>query len=129
MNRRSFLAASAAATLAASRPISAEETKKPHRFQLKYAPHFGMFRQSAGKDLVDQLKFAADQGFTAWEDNGMKRRSVETQRRVAKTMEQLDMTMGVFVAAATFQDVTFAGDDESAKTKVLEDIKASVEVA
>jgi len=42
------------------------------KFTEKYAPHFGMFQNSAGGDPVDQLKFAADEGFTAWEDNGMK---------------------------------------------------------
>jgi hypothetical protein len=30
-----------------------------------------MFENSAGKDVVDQLKFMADNGFTALEDNGM----------------------------------------------------------
>ena len=49
------------------------------RFKLDYAPHFGMFRQSAGDDLVDQLRFMADQGFTAFEDNGMRGRPVEEQ--------------------------------------------------
>jgi hydroxypyruvate isomerase len=41
-------------------------------FKLKYAPHFGMFKHSAGADPVDELKFAADEGFTAWEENGMR---------------------------------------------------------
>ena len=35
-------------------------------FNLKYAPHYGHFSNSAGDDYLDQLKYAADQGFTAW---------------------------------------------------------------
>jgi hydroxypyruvate isomerase len=66
-------------------------------FRLKYAPHFGMFKHSAGEDLIDQLKFMADQGFTAFEDNGMPNRDVATQTKIGETLEKLGMTMGVFV--------------------------------
>ena len=34
-----------------------------------------MFANSAGKDPLDGLRFMADQGFTAFEDNGMMRRT------------------------------------------------------
>ena len=64
---------------------------------MHFAPHFGMFRNKAGDDPVAQLEFAADQGFTAWEDNGMQGRSVKDQTRIAKAMERLNMKMGVFV--------------------------------
>ncbi len=66
-------------------------------FKLKYAPHFGMFENSAGKDLIDQLKFMADLGFTALEDNGMMGRDPATQEKIAQEMARLGMTMGVFV--------------------------------
>src|SRR5690554_1912832 len=69
-------------------------------FQLKYAPHFGMFQNLAGSDLVDQLKFAADHGFRAWEDNGMMGRSVTDQEKLGQTMRDLGIEMGVFVADA-----------------------------
>ncbi|MEM9660562.1 MAG: xylose isomerase, partial [Planctomycetota bacterium] len=92
MQRRDFLRHSSAlsaasiAAGAASTTLGQEETatdqpteaddrrvdKKRTEFKLKYAPHFGMFTNLAGKDPIDQLKFAADVGFTAWEDNGMK---------------------------------------------------------
>lgn len=130
MKRRTFLATAGATVATAglvSRPLAADGDA--HRFHLNYAPHFGMFRHSAGNDLVDQLKFAADQGFTAWEDNGMKRRPRTDQERVARAMEKLGMTMGVFVATATFKDVTFAGDDKAAREAVVKDIRDSVEVA
>jgi hydroxypyruvate isomerase len=66
-------------------------------FKMKYAPHFGMFENSAGKDPIDQLKFMSDMGFSAMEDNGMMGRTVETQTKIGETMAKLNMTMGVFV--------------------------------
>ena len=44
------------------------KVKPKHKFQLKYAPHLGMFRESAGDDPIAQLNFMADEGFTAFED-------------------------------------------------------------
>lgn len=66
-------------------------------FKLKYAPHFGMFQNSAGKDEIDQLKFMHEMGFRALEDNGMMGRSPELQQKIGDTMAKLDMSMGVFV--------------------------------
>ena len=97
-------------------------------FKLKYAPHFGMFQNLAGEGLLDQVKFIADQGFTAIEDNGMGRRSIEDQEAVAKEMERLNLEMGVFVATASFQEATFASPDPEARDKVVEDMRAAVEV-
>jgi len=110
-------------------PAESTATTPKHEFQLKYAPHFGMFRHMAGPDLVDQLKFAADQGFTAWEDNGMMRRSVEEQERLASAMQDLGMTMGVFVAEGSFNKPTFAGNDKQLREQVVKNIEKSVEVA
>lgn len=107
---------------------SERETGK-RRFKLKYAPHFGMFKHSAGNDLTDQLRFASDQGFTAWEDSGMKGRPVDTQNRIAKTMESLGMEMGAFVATASFSEITFAGKNDGKWEAVLQDIRDSVEIA
>lgn len=68
-----------------------------NNFKLKYAPHIGMFENSAGKDPIDQIKFMADMGFTALEDNGMMGRDVALQEKMGKELERLGMTMGVFV--------------------------------
>ena len=99
MLRRNFVKSSLG--LAGAAAIAAESTfAKPtakYDYHLKYAPHFGMFKNSAGDDVVDQLKFMADQGFTALEDNGMMKRPVAEQERIAKEMSRLGMEMGVFV--------------------------------
>ncbi len=68
-----------------------------NNFKLKYGPHIGMFENSAGKDPIDQLKFMADMGFTAFEDNGMMGRDPALQEKMGKEMARLGITMGVFV--------------------------------
>ena len=71
MQRREFLVASTAATVgtATATAINSETnvSQDNNKFKLHYAPHFGMFKNLAGNDPIDQIKFAADQGFTAWE--------------------------------------------------------------
>lgn len=98
MQRRKFiqnsLAAMASATLI--RPSFAAPPAAA-TFRMNYAPHDGMFRNSAGVDFVDQIKFMHDQGFRAIEDNGMLDRPVAEQERIGKTLSQLGMSMGVFV--------------------------------
>ena len=72
-NRRTFLQQSAAAvSLAALAGATSAAKKKPapRQFKLRYAPHFGMFKEHAGPDPIAQLEFMAAQGFTALEDNG-----------------------------------------------------------
>ena len=97
-------------------------------FKLKYAPHFGMFKNHA-KSLEDQLQFAADEGFRAWEDNGMNRRDEATQRKLAEKMEQLGMQMGVFVAHGDFGKPTFASGRKDHQERVLADIDKACVVA
>jgi hydroxypyruvate isomerase len=131
MNRREVLkttlAASGALALGATRSAHAQAPRRG--FHLKYAPHFGMFKASAGEDPLDQLKFAADQGFTAWEDNGMASKPAPLQEKIAKEMARLGITMGVFVAMADFQNVTFASTKPEIVADIVTKAKAAVEVA
>lgn len=85
-----------------------------NNFKLKYAPHFGMFENSAGKDPIDQLKFMADMGFTALEDNGMMGREPALQEKIGKEMARLGITMGVFVLdkGGNSQNTLAAGKQE-----------------
>ena len=132
MQRRDFLKNSVvagSAALFAGTAAQAAEKDKPKPFQLKYGPHFGMFKNAAGNDPIDQLKFAADQVFTAWEDNGMKKKPKELQQQIADTMEKLNMQMGVFVAHGSIGKTTFTRKDKDVWDSVLNEIKESVEVA
>jgi hydroxypyruvate isomerase len=134
MQRRTFISqtvTSTAALVAApiAAPAAQESAPAKRRFKLKYAPHFGMFESHAGKDQIDQLKFMADQGFTALEDNGLRQRPVELQERIGRELVNLRMEMGVFVATGDFRNVTFASDKQDVRDKFLADIRDSVEVA
>lgn len=99
-------------------------------FKLHYAPHLGMFKNMAGDDPIDQLNFMADQGFTAFEDNGMKDRNVDLQKKMAATMEKRNMQMGVFVAHKIYwREPNLASGKEDFRKEFLEYIRESVEVA
>jgi len=132
MIRRDFIKGSAAAIAAASgAPTLSARSTTPQgaRFKLKYAPHFGLFREHAGEDLVDQLRFMADEGFRAFEDNGMAGRPVEVQESIRRALDELGLEMGVFVAHADFQSVTFASDAPAMRERIESDLKRAVEVA
>lgn len=136
MKRREFLATTAAASFATSLGSSANTAanhsswQESGKFKLHYAPHFGMFKNLAGDDPIDQIKFAADQGFTAWEDNGMKRKTPEMQERIGKTLDELGMKMGVFVAHASMNGKrAFVTKDKNAREQVVKEMRDSIAVA
>jgi hydroxypyruvate isomerase len=91
------LAAGALLASTTARAAKARRPALPRRFQCRYAPHFGMFKEHAGADLIAQLNFMADQGFTALEDNGLMGRPVDVQVQIGETLAKRGMTMGVFV--------------------------------
>lgn len=143
MNRRDFIASSgaigAAATIGLGGVQSAAQPqgtnpagKKPEykEFSMKFAPHFGMFRHHAGDDPIAQLGFAADVGFSAWEDNGMSGRSIEEQKKIAKTMEQRGIEMGVFVLnPSTAWGASFSRNDKGDREKFVQEVRDGVEIA
>ena len=49
-------------------------------FKCNYAIHDGMFRNTAGPDFIEQIKYAHSMGFRAIEDNGMMGRTPEMQQ-------------------------------------------------
>lgn len=141
MNRRDFLAiglpaVGAAFAAAASSgqaktqdPLGAAKSGQKHTFKLKYAPHFNMFQHHAGGDLIDQIKFMADQGFAALEDNGMRGRPKEAQEQIGKEMGRLGITMGVFVAHGSFGQPDFVSGRKDMREAILNNLRESVEVA
>ncbi|HKK74809.1 MAG TPA: TIM barrel protein [Saprospiraceae bacterium] len=127
---RSALAGGAMMTGGFSAMAKSKKNAAMTTFQLNYAPHLGMFENLAGKDPIDQLNFMADQGFTAFEDNGMKDRSPELQKKMAAAMARRDMQMGVFVAHKIYwREPNLAGGDPDMRKEFLEHIRESVEVA
>jgi len=118
------------AGLATGRAFASEPTTmSAPQFKLKFAPHFGMFGNHAGNDPVDQLKFAADQGFHAWEDNGMMGRSPADQEKISKAMHDLGITMGVFVAHAEWEKPLYATGNKETRTMLQGVMKQALETA
>ena len=101
-----------------------------NKYNLNYAPHFGMFKNIAGNDLIDQLKFMHDQGFMAIEDNGMKGKKIELQNKISSFLVKNNMQMGVFVAHKIhWNKPNLASGDPNTRKEFLKEIKESVEVA
>ncbi|MBK9170976.1 MAG: TIM barrel protein [Bryobacterales bacterium] len=100
MIRRHFLATPALAAAAAAQSNRA-------KFKLRYGPHPGMFRHSAGEDIIEQINFSASQGFTGWEDNGAMNREPALQTRTGEALRRNGMLMGVFVSHADFKTSDF----------------------
>jgi hydroxypyruvate isomerase len=127
--RRTLLAVGAgAATLAAT--LSRATQSNAARFSLNYAPHEGSFASRGGR--LEQIAYAADQGFRAWEDNEAAGRTVAEQEAMAKALRQRGMTMGVFVASmpkwSEFRPL-LGGNDDGERQAFLADIQKSLEVA
>ncbi|RYD49999.1 MAG: xylose isomerase [Sphingomonadales bacterium] len=129
LTRRSLVAAGVIGAGAAA-VGSATPSRNAARFSLGFAPHEGSFKSRGNR--IEQIAFAADQGFTAWEDNEAAGRPVAEQEAMAKALRQRGMTMGVFVASmpkwAKSQPV-LGGNDDADRQGFLADIRASIEVA
>lgn len=134
MNRRKFVRNS---TIASAGLLSANLNFTNHtnlsnkfNFNLKYAPHLGMFKHHAGSDPISQLKFMLDQGFTSFEDNNMKNRNIQTQKKIASFMSNNNMEMGVFVAHKIYwKEPNLASGNKEKRTEFLNQIKDSIDVA
>ena len=133
MERRNFILNSSLASagvLSFSSGFSNQIKIKKHKFNLNYAPHIGMFKHHAGSDPLDQLRFMLDQGFTAFEDNNMKKRDVELQKKIGAFMSKNNMKMGVFVGHTIYwKQPNLAGGNNEKRLEFLSEIKSSIEVA
>ncbi len=128
VSRRGFLSSAAAAAVAASAmPSVSGAAETPKKFKLKYAPSFGQFERHAGKDLIDQLKFMADEGFSAMFDNGMMGKPPELQEKIAREMDRLGMTMGPFVMYAEFGKATLVTAEQEHRDMIVNRTRQAVE--
>jgi hydroxypyruvate isomerase len=87
MNRRHMLAA------AALSPLAAAQTG--HKYNLRYAPRIGF--PGAQVPVPRQLEIYAGWGFQAFEYNGLARHTPKEMEEIRKKMDDLKMSMGVFV--------------------------------
>ncbi|WP_209331034.1 hydroxypyruvate isomerase family protein [Lunatimonas salinarum] len=137
MKRRNFIknvSLGAAVGLTGTGAINAKEmtanTHADKTFNLNYAPHFGMFRNHAGEDLIAQLDFMYERGFRSLEDNGMMGRPVDVQEKIGNHLAKLGMDMGVFVLDKGGNGAnTFASGSKEHTDIFLNGCRRAVEVA
>ena len=131
MQRRTFLRSGSSLALASllSPNTSLFAAGAQPKFSLKYAPHPGTFKIKGGEDYLDQVRFAADQGFTAWEDNGVMKQTPAMQEKIGAELARLGMTMGVFVAYGSFDRPTFVRKDKATWDGIVQTVTDSVAVA
>jgi hydroxypyruvate isomerase len=135
MERRGFLRNSAFAGAAVLPGLSLfgneKRTELQRPFNLNYGFHDGMFAAHAGKDFIDQIKFAHEHGFRSIEDNGMMDRTPEMQAKIGDTLAKLGMQMGVFVITTNgwHWKMSLATGKQEFKDTIVRDCKTAVEVA
>jgi len=132
ISRRNFLAGSIAASAAITAGMPFKDVKastKNEKFKLKYAPNFGMFKEHAGKNLIDQIKFIDEQGFRAIFDNGIMRKPVSLQEKIANELAKRNMDLGPFVLYADFKVKSFVTRDKKIQQMLINKMKEGVETA
>ncbi|MEL6916812.1 MAG: TIM barrel protein [Bacteroidota bacterium] len=134
MKRRDFIQKTALAggviSLGGAFALEKVDTVPVHPFNLKYAPHIGMFKHHVGDNPITQLNFMADQGFTAFEDNEMRHRDISQQKLMAKTMMARGMAMGVFVAHKIYwNEPNLASGNLEKREEFLEYIRNAIVIA
>lgn len=99
-------------------------------FHLNYGIHDGMFKNSAGDNFLDQIKFGYDNGFRAIEDNGMSGRPEDQQKKIGDLLAKLGMAMGVFVQPGLGNDSNMLASGKADQIeKFIASCKTAVEVA
>lgn len=104
--------------------------------KFRFSPHLGLFEpglgsfhNTAGRDPVSQIDFAADHGFAAVQDNFLQLRDVKEQERIGQAIARNGMTMGSFVVTLIFDRPTFASDDPAASEAIVGNVHKAIEAA
>lgn len=131
LSRRQFGQLAGAATLTGglSAALAQQQTdqRRGEPFQALFAPHPDLL-PTGPKTYLDQLQFAYDLGFRAWEDNQLARQSPQIQQQVGQFAREKGLTLGVMVisggAGMAFCQPTAAG-----RAQLEKDMHRGVEVA
>lgn len=110
-----------AVSMMAAAPLAAAPAKHP--FHLRYAPKIGFLQETVER----QLEIIAENGFSAFEYNGLGKHSLGEIEQFRKRIDALGLTMGTMVVnrggwkPSALVDVKFHGD-------FLADVKKAVEI-
>ncbi|MBL8215875.1 MAG: TIM barrel protein [Bryobacterales bacterium] len=118
VTRRNLFGAALAA------PSLMQAQKATHKFKLRYAPRIGYVNNLP---VPRQLEIYAENGFTAFEYNGLPSHSPAEIATFRKKMDELQMSMGVFVVNRGGWKPT-ALPDRSGHGRFLEDVKRGIEI-
>lgn len=128
MNRRQFQKTLGGSLLAGlSSNLLAQESTKAAPFKALFAPHPKQL-PTGPKDYLEQLQFAYDLGFRAWEDNNLYKQPPELQEKVGAFVKEKGMTLGVMVINNGGGVPFFKATDEQ-KANILSDMKKGVEIS
>ncbi len=132
MERRNFIKNAAIGGIALSGVAGtinagASEISNSAKFKLKYAPGLGTFREHAGKDPIDNMKFIADQGFTAMFDNGLMNKPRDLQEKIANELVRLGLDIGPFVAYADFKVESMVLNTADTREMLKEKLRKGIE--
>ena len=119
MNRRDLFRVSPLAFLGASPAPAA-----PFKYNLRYAPRIGLVSDLS---VERQLEIYAEWGFQAFEYNGLPRHSNQEIEAFRKKMDQLKMSMGVFVVNSGGWKAS-AMVDKQFHPQFLKDVERAVEI-
>ena len=125
MNRRTFLSQSAITPLAlsSSAVLAGAAQGGSQQYHLRYAPRIGWLELP----LTRQIELYAQNGFRAFEYNGLPNHSDQEIGELRKKMDQLNMAMGVFVVnRGGWKPV--AMPDKGGHKRFLEDVRRGVEI-
>ncbi|HNR42083.1 MAG TPA: TIM barrel protein [Bacteroidales bacterium] len=138
-SRRDFIkkATATGAAIMAAPVLSGSQKKQAAKkapeavapFKLKYAPSIGMFREHAGTDIIDNIKFCHDMGFRAMFDNGLMSRPVADQELLTGELRRLGMDFGPFVLYADFGVTSFVLNKPEIRQMLIGKMKEGVEVS
>jgi hydroxypyruvate isomerase len=136
-SRRDFIkkASAAGAAILAAPALSGSQLQDKSQgppeqitpFRLKYAPGFGMFREHAGTDPIENIKFCHDTGFRAMFDNDLIKKPTVDQEKIANEISRMGMELGPFVLYAEFSATSFVLNTREIKDMLAAKMREGVE--
>lgn len=127
MNRRTFCSLTGGSVAAMATGLAQDKPSEAEPFRSKFAPHLNLL-PTAPKGFLEQLQFAYDLGFRAWEENWLSRQKPELQEEIAGFMNDKGMELGVTVISGG-HGCKFYDPEEEKMNKVLDDMRKGVEMA
>ena len=128
ITRRGLMASAAAAVAITSMASKAKAAGPAGKFKLKYAPTLTAFKEHAGKDPIDNIKFMSDQGFRAIFDNGMMGKPPELVEKIVKELDRQNMDLGPFVLKGIGGKL-FVAKDKDIRQTIIQTARDGVEFA